>query len=514
VFHSSEIRKTKFCSLQGKIRKTANQISTTIISQPVGEYQYMSTPSGKPLNPIDPSANSVSHERAIRERHPIESDNESLRSPYVPTGSHERAVAQRYPVENDHDPLQSPYAPKKARVQPAVEQDFAISEDVAPLAPLRASEGLREHPERRAVDVHEPYLFSHDAAGDPRAPGRPFLDEQDGRNLSTKKAFEGVAEKHTVDLHAVASLQPVHAANSPHQEQPAAVRCDEIIRDLGRLAASVRWVQREEAAARLPRTARLPSVPGLAPVDARGRGYSDGMFDNRFWSPRPLEPERLVPPPAMRSRRDNLRGPLIILIVSILAASIAYYFLVGGGGPISEPPPGPQMASFDSKFITSLPRPSSQEDSRTIIVRDNDPGTPAEGEIPSEHPQSSPTAKSFAGETVAMLQPGTPGAQPPPLSTAVRVLDPEEIELLMKKGEQFIAAGDVVTARIAFQRAAEAGDANAAIALGATYDPTVLPKLGVVGISADVAKARSWYQKAEKLGSPEGRGRLDVLADR
>jgi TPR repeat protein len=100
------------------------------------------------------------------------------------------------------------------------------------------------------------------------------------------------------------------------------------------------------------------------------------------------------------------------------------------------------------------------------------------------------------------------------LSTAVRVLDPEEIELLMKKGEQFIAAGDVVTARIAFQRAAEAGDANAAIALGATYDPTVLPKLGVVGISADVAKARSWYQKAEKLGSPEGRGRLDVLADR
>jgi hypothetical protein len=456
----------------------------------VGEYQYMSTPSGKPLNPIDPSA-SVSYD------------------------THERASAEWHPVENDHDHLQSPYAPKKACAQPAVELDFAIREDTAPLAPLRESEGLREHSGRRAVDVHEPYLFSHDAADGPRAPGRPHFDEQDGCNHSTRKAFEDVAEKHTVDLHAVASLQPVQAANNPHQERPTAVRCDEIIRDLERLAASVRWVQREEAAARLLCAAQLPPVPGLARVDARRRGHSGEMFDNGFCSPRSLEPERRLPPPATRSRRDNLRGPLIILIliVSIFVAQIAYYISVGGWGPTSKPPPGPQMASFDSKFIT-LPTSSSQEDSRTIIARDDDPGAPAEGEISSEHPQSLRTSKLFAGETVAMLQPGTPGAQTPPSSTAVRALDPEEIKLLMKQGEKFIAAGDVVTARLSFQRAAEAGDANAAVALGATYDPTVLAKLGVVGISADVAKARSWYQKAEKFGSPEARWRLDVLADR
>ena len=77
-----------------------------------------------------------------------------------------------------------------------------------------------------------------------------------------------------------------------------------------------------------------------------------------------------------------------------------------------------------------------------------------------------------------------------------------------------MGAGDVITARIAFQRAAEAGDAQAAVALGATYDPTVLSKLGVVGISADIAKARSWYEKAEKLGSPDATQRLELLADR
>ena len=64
------------------------------------------------------------------------------------------------------------------------------------------------------------------------------------------------------------------------------------------------------------------------------------------------------------------------------------------------------------------------------------------------------------------------------------------------------------------QRAAEAGDAAAATALGATYDPTVLAKLGVVGIGADLEKARFWYQEAASLGSPDAQRRLELLANR
>jgi TPR repeat protein len=65
-----------------------------------------------------------------------------------------------------------------------------------------------------------------------------------------------------------------------------------------------------------------------------------------------------------------------------------------------------------------------------------------------------------------------------------------------------------------FQRAAEAGHAAAATALGATYDPIVLGKLGVVGIDDDVAKARFWYQRAVNLGSSDAIRRLDLLANR
>jgi len=132
----------------------------------------------------------------------------------------------------------------------------------------------------------------------------------------------------------------------------------------------------------------------------------------------------------------------------------------------------------------------------------------------SQSIKTSQPARSSEGETGAIVQPDEPGAQIPPASKATRVLDPEEITLLMKQGEQFIAAGDVVTARIVFQRAAEAGDANAAMALGATYDPTVLAKLGVAGLGADLEKARTWYQKAESLGSTEATRRLAILENR
>jgi hypothetical protein len=88
--------------------------------------------------------------------------------------------------------------------------------------------------------------------------------------------------------------------------------------------------------------------------------------------------------------------------------------------------------------------------------------------VPAE---TSQPARPSGDETAGML-PGEPGAQVGSASKASRVLDPEEIKLFVKQGEQFIAAGDVVTARIVFQRAAEAGDAGAAVTLGGHTTPS------------------------------------------
>jgi TPR repeat protein len=94
-----------------------------------------------------------------------------------------------------------------------------------------------------------------------------------------------------------------------------------------------------------------------------------------------------------------------------------------------------------------------------------------------------------------------------------RKLGPSDVELLMNKGQQFMAAGDVAAARVIFERAAEAGGAGAALAMGATYDPLVLKKIGALGVTADPHKARTWYEQAQDLGSPEALRRLELLAN-
>ncbi|SDR64097.1 hypothetical protein SAMN05519103_09395 [Rhizobiales bacterium GAS113] len=96
----------------------------------------------------------------------------------------------------------------------------------------------------------------------------------------------------------------------------------------------------------------------------------------------------------------------------------------------------------------------------------------------------------------------------------VRHLDSDEVAALVKRGEGFIASGDLASARLVLQRAAEAGEAQAALLLAGTYDPIVLEKLGLQGPTADIEKARTWYKRARELGSAAAPGRLQLLAGR
>jgi hypothetical protein len=90
-------------------------------------------------------------------------------------------------------------------------------------------------------------------------------------------------------------------------------------------------------------------------------------------------------------------------------------------------------------------------------------------------------------------------------------LDRDEIALLIRRSDTFIAAGDLVTARLLLLRAAEAGDAGAALTLGAIYDPGMLSMLRVRGVLADRATAKFWYARAKDMGSAEAQRRLDML---
>ena len=86
--------------------------------------------------------------------------------------------------------------------------------------------------------------------------------------------------------------------------------------------------------------------------------------------------------------------------------------------------------------------------------------------------------------------------------------------LVRSRGEDFIATGDLASARLVLQRAAEGGDPRAALTLAGTYDPIVLEKLGIQGFASDIATARTWYERAKEFGSAEAMRRLEMLASR
>jgi predicted component of type VI protein secretion system len=149
------------------------------------------------------------------------------------------------------------------------------------------------------------------------------------------------------------------------------------------------FIQRDQAAA--ARIGRAP-VPGLAPVNARGRRHSGEMSYNGVRPPRSLEPERLRPPPAM-TRRPKLRGRLVgVLIAAMLAAPIGYYIAVGGWGPSSEPPPRAQMAT--RPIINVPPASAVQQEPWLTTTRDDDRGT--QSEIASKRTEPSQPARSSA----------------------------------------------------------------------------------------------------------------------
>src|SRR5262249_54562140 len=101
-------------------------------------------------------------------------------------------------------------------------------------------------------------------------------------------------------------------------------------------------------------------------------------------------------------------------------------------------------------------------------------------------------------------EPAQPAAQQP----ALQPPDPGEIATVLKRAEEFLKFGDIAAARLSLRRAAAAGNAQAALALGMTFDPAVLAEQGVLGLAPDVAQARTWYQRATELGSVEAPRRL------
>jgi len=67
---------------------------------------------------------------------------------------------------------------------------------------------------------------------------------------------------------------------------------------------------------------------------------------------------------------------------------------------------------------------------------------------------------------------------------------------LLDYGDALISRADIASARLYYQRAADAGSAQGALRLGETYDPSFLAVIGANERMGDILLATKWYQRA------------------
>jgi hypothetical protein len=248
------------------------------------------------------------------------------------------------------------------------------------------------------------------------------------------------------------------------------------------------------------------------------------------WTPPPLDPVTMPDPP-----RPRLGGPTLAMVARLggavaFAAAVALFLT----GAIPLPSIDISLhASEGARAASTLVQALGVGDTREsrpapLRVADASPSAASQPNAPQATGLPFEVLTAFASLDAAAAVPATTQAlsaariDTAPEATATvatrpleqRVLDVDELEGLFKRAQVLLGEGDISSARLLLRRAAEAGDANAALALAGTYDRGELAKLKVIGVVHDNAQAKLWYTKAVALGSAEAMRRLQQLAQR
>ena len=85
------------------------------------------------------------------------------------------------------------------------------------------------------------------------------------------------------------------------------------------------------------------------------------------------------------------------------------------------------------------------------------------------------------------------------------------MEALLARGDALLSVGDVVSARLFYERAVDAGGGLAAIRLGETFDPLFLDRVHLREVRGDPSAALFWYRRARDLGASDAEALLKAL---
>jgi hypothetical protein len=83
---------------------------------------------------------------------------------------------------------------------------------------------------------------------------------------------------------------------------------------------------------------------------------------------------------------------------------------------------------------------------------------------------------------------------------------------LLRRGNEKLALGDILSARLYFERAGAAGSEDGEMGAARTYDPAYLATIDAPGLQANVKRAIDWYRLAATThGNHIAQQRIDAL---
>jgi hypothetical protein len=206
--------------------------------------------------------------------------------------------------------------------------------------------------------------------------------------------------------------------------------------------------------------------------------------------------------------REHARGPDLIAALNTglkklkegdTYASIVQKHLIAAA---SAPVAGASAQSKAALAATAAAAPPEVAPKAPATSAATPPASPAKAAVATVPPPAAaaPAAPAPAAPNAAVFA-------PPPTDKESR----ERALKFVKRGGEELAEGRVAPARLLFERAAEMGLPQAAMALAATYDAVELNQPHLRNVLPDPAEARRWYERAQALGAAEAGARLQRL---
>jgi hypothetical protein len=262
-----------------------------------------------------------------------------------------------------------------------------------------------------------------------------------------------------------------------------------------------------------PTDHRIASVTrtGSAPIPAAPSSTSDDGRSLAALSTARADGGSLAAPPAVPAIVHGLAAPSAKLLAPpAIPAAVRSLAAPSGelpappatradGGSLAAPPATPAtipgLAAPSAEPLAPPVEPAVPTLTRPPTAPPHEPDGPAPG---SELGLATP-AKASPDETAA------------PLPTAGSRLSAEDMGALLARGDTLLSVGDVVSARLFYERAVDGGGGLAAIRLGETFDPLFLDRVHLRDVRGDPGAALFWYRRARDLGASDAEVLLKAL---